>query len=351
MNSRGQDAGFTVAVVLVNWNGARFLDACLDALAAQTLTPSQVIAVDNSSSDDSVERLGRRPWVTLVEAGENLGFAAGNNLGLAAVDSEWVALLNVDTVPAATWLAGLVEAAKAGGAELAGVASLQVFYDRPGMVNSTGIAVDAAGIAWDRLGGVGVDIAGAGAEVFGPSAGAALYRRAALLDVAEPGAAGEPEVFDPAYFMYLEDVDLAWRLRLRGWRSVYAPRALVHHVASGTSGEGSAFKNRLLARNKIWTILKNYPRGPLLRRWPLILAYDWASVPYRLLAAGQTSALTGRLAALGGLSRALAKRRRIQSRRTATWAETAAVMEGWTVPWRVPARYRHLAGREATHRD
>ena len=128
-----------------------------------------------------------------------------------------------------------------------------------------------------------------------------------------------------------------------------APAARVRHAASGTAGEGSPFKNRLLARNKVWTVLKSYPTAPMLMRMPLIALYDWASAPYRLLAQGQTAAIRGRLEAWrpAGLRRVLAQRRQIQARRTADWAEVAAVMQPLAGPLAVLSRYRHLSPRTA----
>lgn len=105
------------------------------------------------------------------------------------------------------------------------------------MLNSTGIAVDPTGIAWDRLGGAPAAAGDTAARVFGASAGAALYRRSALEAVAEQGPDGRPSYFDEDFFMYLEDVDLAWRLRLAGWESVYAPDARVLHHQSASSGK------------------------------------------------------------------------------------------------------------------
>lgn len=336
-------ADLAVDVVVVSWNNRGYLEALLPALAAQT-QPHRVVVVDNGSTDGTVAYLAENwPAVDVVALGANLGFAAANNRGLARCRATWVALVNSDTVPDAGWLAALVAAGEADPA-LGAVASLMVFMDRPDVVNSAGIAVDPTGIAWDWLGGCRVDDlpfdAGAGAvPVFGASAGAALYRRAALDDVAMPPAGA---VFDEAYFMYLEDVDLAWRLRLRGWGSVLAPAARIRHVGSGTSGEGSAFKNRLLARNKVWTVVKNYPLGPLLARLPLVVAYDLASVPYRVVVNGQTAALRGRLDALRHLGHAVAERRRIQAARTAPWRRLAAAMQPLATPLAVAARYRHL---------
>ena len=334
-----------VDLIIVNWNGRQHLERCLPALAAQRLSPTQILVADNGSSDGSQAWL-REAWpqVRLLELEANLGFAEANNRAIRASHAPWVALLNNDTLPEPGWLEALLLAAQQQ-PRVGSVASCMLFLEDPGMVQSAGIALDPTGIAWDRLGGAPADRAAEPGRVFGASAGAALYRRAALEDVAEPDAEGRPAIFDPDFFMYLEDVDLAWRLRLRAWEAVYAPEARVLHQGSASSGEGSPFKNRLLARNKVWTLVKDYPSRPLLARLPLILAYDLASAPYRLIVQGQTAAFAGRLAALADLGAALAKRRRIQARRRATWADLQAAMSPLEAPWAVLARYAHLSGR------
>src|SRR5205823_12965818 len=144
----------------------------------------------------------------------------------------------------------------------------------PDTINSCGIALDPAGIAWDLLGGRPARLVDRPREVFGPCAGAALYRRTLLDDVG---------LFDDDFFAYLEDVDLAWRARLRGWRCTLAPDALVRHVHAGTLGEGSPLKRYLLARNKVWTVAKCAP-GEHLRRWlPIVVTYDLGAMTFGVL--------------------------------------------------------------------
>ncbi len=338
--------GSRVAVILVNWNGRQHLEACLPGLAAQRFRDFSVIVADNGSHDGSLGWLAEAwPEVRGLDLGGNLGFAAGNNRAIRATTAPWIALLNNDTVPDRDWLGALLAAAEAD-ERVGSVASRMCFMDQPDMLNSTGIAVDPTGIAWDRLGGSPTTAGDAPSRVFGASAGAALYRRSALEAVAEPGPDGLPAYFDEDFFMYLEDVDLAWRLRLDGWEAVYAPDARVLHHASASSGEGSPFKNRLLARNKVWSVIKNYPFWPLVAWSPLILAYDLASAPYRLLFQGQASALIGRLEAWRGIGRMWAKRRAIQARRRVAWRPLRSAMEPFDPPWKVLARYRHLSGRK-----
>ncbi|HEY3340382.1 MAG TPA: glycosyltransferase family 2 protein, partial [Anaerolineae bacterium] len=142
-----------VDIVIVNWNGCKFLAPCLDALACQTFTDFKVWLVDNGSTDGSLELLhAQYPHVHLICNAHNRGFAAANNQGIRAGSAKYIATLNNDTLADAGWLEALVrvldENPRAGMA-----ASMMLFADRPEMINSAGIAIDRAGIAWDLRGG------------------------------------------------------------------------------------------------------------------------------------------------------------------------------------------------------
>ena len=296
------------SIIVVNWNGKRYLEECLLALLAQTYSPYEVILVDNGSHDGSVDFVAERfPQVRIIENGENLGFAAGNNVAIRVARGDYIVTLNNDTRAEPDWLEELVKVTEAD-PRIGMCASKMLFYYHTGVLNSTGISLDRAGIAWDRRGGERDDgREREPIEIFGPCAGAALYRQEMLDEVG---------LFDEDFFAYHEDVDLAWRARSRGWRCMYSPRAVVYHVHSGTGLEGSAFKNRLLGRNKIWTMVKNYPVPQIFLFLPLIAFYDLASAFYSLLKRRDASPLRGRLASLGVLRQMLRKRREIQRRRT-----------------------------------
>ena len=320
-----------VTVIVLSWNRRDDLRACLDALRRQTYANRDVVVVDNGSSDGSAEMLRRDyPDVRLLRSEQNLGFAAGNNLAIRATDSPYVATLNNDAIPAPDWLEVLVATAEAD-ASLGSVASKMVFQQDPSTINSCGIALDRAGIAWDLLGGYPAALVARPREVFGPCAGAALYRRAMLDDVG---------LFDEDFFAYLEDVDLAWRARLRGWGSVLAPDALVRHAHSGTLGEGSPLKRYLLARNKIWTIAKCDDASPL--DLALTALYDLGAVSFAVARHRDGASLRGRLAGLAGLRGALRKRAAIQTARLVDHRTVSRLYAPLAAPWNVPRRYRHL---------
>jgi GT2 family glycosyltransferase len=273
------------------------------------------------------------PHVRLIINEANEGFAAANNRAIEASASELIATLNNDTEVDARWLEHLVAAMETD-PSLGACASKMVFAANPGLINSTGICLDRAGIAWDRLGGFKDEgEANRRCEVFGACAGAAIYRRGMFEDVG---------TFDEDFFAYLEDVDLAWRSRLRGWRCQYVPEARVRHIHSGTGVEGSAWKNFMLGRNKVWTVIKNYPVPSALLHLPIILFYDLGTVPYSLLLRGDASSFKGRLAALRGLGGMLRKRREIQRRRTVSNEALLGLMEPPARPDILLRRYSHV---------
>lgn len=307
------------AVIILNWNGARLLPDCLSALAAQSYREFELWLVDNGSIDgssvllDDLERALQPEWLSnalplparIIRNRDNAGFAAGNNQAIRQCKARYVVALNNDAIADEDWLGRLVEAARAGGRAVGMVASTMLFSHRPELVASAGISVSTDGVALDRaVGKLSVDLERAGARpVFGPSAGAALYTSAMLRDVG---------LFDERFFSYLEDADLAWRARLRGWWALHNPHARVRHEYSATGGHNSPFKRRLLARNRIWLLYKNMPTALMQRYAPLIARYD-ALALLNALANRDRASLKGRLAGLASLRRFTESRRKVLS--------------------------------------
>jgi GT2 family glycosyltransferase len=239
-----------VSVVVPNWNGRRWLPACLAAVAAQRLPPLEVIVVDNGSRDGSLEYLtAEHPEVRVLELGRNTGFAHAANQGLAAARGELIALLNTDVVLCADWVERMSEALRQDPGA-ASVACKMLMLDDPARVYDAGDVLRRDG-ACEQRGRFGRDDGrwDEPGEVFGACAGAALYRRSATL-----GIGG----FDERYFAYLEDVDLALRLRLAGWRCRYEP-AVALHAAEGSSHQLVGGHQWLVTRNTLLLVAKAFP--------------------------------------------------------------------------------------------
>lgn len=269
--------GACVTVVTVTYNAASLVSACLDGLAGQRLDGLQmdVVVVDNGSTDRTADLVqAAYPDVRLIRSPINHGFAGGNNLALRGLDSPWVILLNNDAVPRPDFVQALVRAMQVADEDVAGMAATVLLADRfraaePGdaqsvegadgtwardragtvrLVNSTGNTVRTDGFGVDRGWLANAATHHPPADVFGFSGAAAILRVSALADVG---------LFDERFFMYYEDTDLSWRLRLAGYRFEHCVGAVVDHVHAASSSEGSAFFRFHDQRNRLATLTKN----------------------------------------------------------------------------------------------
>ena len=323
-----QGAPSKVSVVIVNWNGERFLERCLTALQAQTIVPHEVILVDNASSDGSLDIVRRFPNVRLLAQTENLGFARGNNLALAAAapDSEWIALLNPDAFVEASWLETLLSAAEAHpGFDV--FASQLLNAADPSKLDGAGDVYHVSGLAWRMgCGEAASSHSQCVREVFSPCAAAAMYRHRALLQLGG---------FDEDYFCYIEDVDLGFRLRLAGYRCLYVPTSVARHVGSGTTGgQHSDFAVYHGHRNLVWTYLKNMPTLLFWLFLPMHLAMNLTTViAFALRGQGRT-VLRAKRDAIRGLPKMWRQRRAIQATRVASLRDLWRVMTVAIVPRR-----------------
>ena len=286
-----------VTVIVINYNGRPFLDELL-----QTLGSFETLLIDNASSDGSLPYLRERfPWVQLLPQPVNLGFSRAANRGADRSTAPYLAFLNPDVKLEPSWLEELVAVAKSN-RQVAAVASKMRFYDRPDILNGVGGSMNYLGYTWDR----GMNECDRGQydtvqEVLFASAGAALFRRDIFRE--EGG-------FDEKFFMYHEDVDLCWRLWIRGLRVLTAPRALAYHHWAGSTRQagGLVWREIIGERNNMRTLIKNYEFRNLARSlldlW--LLPQPWR----RKWAQGRNSIWN-----LRHLPDTLGQRNRVQSRR------------------------------------
>lgn len=245
-----------VSVIIVNWNGEKLLPGSLAALKNQAYSNFEVIVVDNGSTDNSIKMLEEKypGFVKIIKNNKNLGFAEGNNIGIRSSQGEFIATLNNDAEPDAGWLEELINTV--GINEKIGMCASKIhsFYNRD-IIDSVGV-----NIYWDGMSrGRGRLRKDSGqfdsADVLIPSACAALYRKKMLDDIG---------IFDKDFFAYCEDTDLGLRGRLAGWECALAPKAVVYHRYSSTTGKYSLFKAFMVERNHLWVALKVFPIGLLI---------------------------------------------------------------------------------------
>ncbi|MGE0704588.1 MAG: glycosyltransferase family 2 protein [Vicinamibacterales bacterium] len=319
-----------VRVVIVNYNAGALLQASVDALAAQSLTDFEAVVVDNASTNPPVSMLclpdGR---FRVIHAGGNVGFAAGCNIGARDAETPWLAMLNPDAMPRPDWLHEL-RAATERHRGITMFGSTQLDAADPAIIDGFGDMVSALGTAWRSGGGEPAStLPGGDCEVFSPCGAAALYATASF---AEAGG------YDERFFCYLEDVDLGFRLRLRGDRCIQVRRAEVLHVGSAIAGRMSDFGVFHSYRNRVWMFAKNLPAPLLAPILPLQIAAILAAFTRRTVRPHLRAASRGLVAGLKGLPAAIRARRDVQPQRRATSIQVAMMLD-----WHLMRRHVKLS--------
>jgi len=298
-----------VSVIIPNWNGAQHLPGCLESLRRQTYAPLEVLVVDNGSEDGSLALLAADfPEVRTLALCQNRGFAGACNAGMSAASGDLLVLLNNDTEADSHWITEVV-AAFDRHPEAGIVASKMLLFDRRDTFHTTGDFYRLDGVPGNR--GVWQKDRGQYDKeewVFSANGGSAAYRRSLLEQVGW---------LDEDFFYSCEDVDLAWRAQLAGWRCVYAPRAVVYHKLSATGGGVTA--SFYDGRNFIYLLAKDYP-GDLWRRYWWAILRAQGRITLDALRAWRGAAararLRGQRMGILGLPKMLRKRRNVQRSRT-----------------------------------
>lgn len=240
----------------------QFLEACLSSLREQKYD-FETILVDNASGDDSLLYVRENfPEVQVIAADKNEGFSAAVNRGIKAATTPYVLLLNNDTRVEKDFVKNL-ETAMDKKTDYFGIQAKMCMMSEPDRMDDAGDLYCALGWAFAIGKGKPQKNYNRFYPVFAPCAGAAIYRKEVM---------GEIGFFDEAHFAYLEDIDIAYRAKIAGYKNGFCPDAVVLHVGSGSSGSRyNAFKVRLAARNSVYLIYKNMPFLQVLINLPFLV--------------------------------------------------------------------------------
>jgi len=292
-----------LSAVVVTFRQRELARECLDSVTAALARvegETELIVVDNASRDGTVEMVQREfPSARLIVNETNLGFAPALVAATACARGRWLATINSDVTLGPDALRRMLTAGESG-ERIGSVCAQMRFVRSPDVINSAGLEVD-------RLGLAGLDVGTEPTEVFGSCAGAAIFRSSMLAEVGG---------FDPTFFAYLEDADLAWRARVAGWRALYQPQAIALHHHSSSLGHGSELKYFLVGRNRVRMLAKNASGRQLLAYGIPIVLYDAAYVIFTAIRDRTLSPLRGRL-------RGLSEWRRYRRSGAATRGRTA----------------------------
>jgi len=291
-----------ISVIVPCRDSREILPECLQSLVDQTLAPAELIVVDDASKDGSAALVRERfPEARLIELEQSAGFAGACVAGFEAAAGDWIALINSDAVAHPDWLGEMAAAAELdAGASM--IASRVLLAEPEGTVDSLGIKLKRGGMA--VLCGHGEPdqpdhALPQSVEVFAPAGSAAMFRRDLLEAVG---------FFEPGFFIYYEEVDLGLRARWHGAKCLLANRARVIHRHSYVANRLNLDKRRLLIRNRIRVLVRNWPASWLVKDLPWITAYGLAGAGRAFLEGNFAAPFLARLEVLKSLSLDLAAR-------------------------------------------
>jgi len=258
-----------LSVIVLNFNGRKYIERCLDSLLKTKYDKMEIIVVDNASTDGSKELIKRkypRDRILLVENSRNLGFCAGNNIGIKKATGDLIILLNNDTVVNENWIKKILKEAES---PEVGVIGCKVLFPSGKIIQSWGCKERFLGY-WEDIGaGYAVEEIKDrdGIEVDYVSGAAIAIKREVIEKIGQ---------LDPRFFAYVEEVDLCYRAKKAGYKIVIS-NAIVYHYGSAYWRNFPLKKFYLIYRNKILFIVKNYPKTALVRyliEYPIRFTYE-----------------------------------------------------------------------------
>lgn len=301
-----------VSILVLNYNGVRFLSDCLKSLEELSYPDYEVILIDNASSDDSVEYVRQNfPWVKLVAHDRNYGFCEGYNRSTEHAEGEYLAFLNNDTRVPQNWLIELIRAAQEHQADICG--SKMLSFDSPEIIASLGGKITPIGSGYDigsntrddkdeSNGLVSIGIVGSGMM---------LIKKAVFLDL---------QGFDTDYFAGVEDLDLCWRAWLYGYKVIRVPSSIVYHKIGGSWGSRRSSQRIFLGqKNRLANIIKNFELTNVIKGLAISLVYDIVMLITFLVTGEFRNILAfakGTVCFIKELPKTLKKRKTIQKNRT-----------------------------------
>jgi GT2 family glycosyltransferase len=277
-----------VSIIIVNYNGYRWLEKFMDDFICTLYPDFEIIVVDNASTDQSVRYLKEELRdVRVVELSENKGYGEAANLGARSATGAILTFINNDIEVKSDWLVNAVS--KLGSDSGAAVVQCKILkYNNRERIDCLGLSVDRYNLV-HMIGRHEIDQGQYDnmQEIGACSGGAMVIWKRIFHDIGD---------FDPTYFMYYEDVDLSWRIRMKGFRILPAPGSVVYHVGSATarildsSDETSLtpFFAFHTTKNYIYCWLKNSSTRVLCFNWPVIVLIVLAKISFELVN-GKTS--------------------------------------------------------------
>lgn len=264
-----------VSVIIPNFNGEAFLRNAVHSIVHQTWKNTEIIVVDNHSTDKSISIIKNEfPQVKIMTLNSNTGFAAAINTGVRVAQGDYISFFNNDAQAKPNWIETLINAIKDED-EIGFAASRILSQHDPRLIDSAGDGITSSGKCFN-VGNANLDGPHFAKQrwVFGATGAASFYKRSALVEAGE---------LDEDFYMYLEDVDLSFRLQTLGYKCLYVPEAVVTHIGSATANAYPGLKTYYLSRNLISLLVKNIPKSLIKMNFIPFLAHIFYMFMYQLL--------------------------------------------------------------------
>jgi GT2 family glycosyltransferase len=255
-----------VSIIVLNWNGEKYLENCVNSLLKTSYPNIEIIIVDNASTDGSQKIVEKFAHVRLIQNEKNYGYAGGNNIGFKHASGKYVVALNNDMYVEPDWLDAPIDYMEKD--DTIGIAGCrQMRFDKKTIdglfrIYRKDLTTDALGAEENYSGDYTTYKAG---FVIGVNGGSAIYRKKAIDEI---------NGFDEHFFGYFEDVDICLRAVIYGWRILYVPSSVVYHIGGASFRKDNRKMLYLLERNRIWFIYKNYPVSELLKHSIHLIFYE-----------------------------------------------------------------------------
>jgi GT2 family glycosyltransferase len=266
-----------ISIIIPTFNSIEFIGSCLDSIFAQDYQEFEVIVIDNNSQDGTVGFIKENyPQVILIENRQNLGACKARNQGIEIALGSWIVTLDCDIILERNFISQILEAIKSLSSKIGMIQTKILKSDRK-TIYSTGIYLSFLRRFYD----MGKDRINNGQfndskYIFGACCAAAVYNRRMLEEIRD-----DTGYFDERFFFLVEDVDLAWRVKKKGWKALYCPEAICYHLGN-SSGFNKKLRQYLCFRNRYYLILKNN-NIHTARNIVIILLYDLPRLFYLML--------------------------------------------------------------------
>jgi GT2 family glycosyltransferase len=307
----------TISVHIVTYNSAAYITDCLDAILKQSHPIQSIIVIDNNSSDKTKQLL--QPYldrIIFIGNTNNVGFAAGHNQAIRLSDAEYVLVLNPDVTMNPDYIHFLIQQMQLD-PSIGSATGKLLFKQSPDIIDSTGLVITKSRRGFDRGAGEGSEAWKESNDVFGVCGAAALYSRQMVEDISIGGC-----FFDEDFFAYKEDVDVAWRSRIQGWRALYSADAIAYHDRGwkkGARSQTSLFVRRLSYINRYKMIIKNDSIPHMLLHCIPLLVYEVMSLGYFIVK--EPKVLGAWVDLFKKIPTLMAKRKSIQDARTVNFTK------------------------------